>query len=47
MLSLTISIKVKTKTYIIRLIDSYNILPHSLKKLYETYKTEVSKDFFP
>ena len=41
------SSKVRTKTYTIKIVDSYNILPHSLKKLCETYNTEVIKDIFP
>ena len=46
-LSLSISKKVKTKTYTIKIVDSFNILPHSLSKLCKTYNTEVSKDIFP
>lgn len=45
-LSLTISVKIKSKIYIINLIHIYNILSYNHKKLYKTYKIKVSKDIF-
>jgi hypothetical protein len=33
--------------YKIKLVDSYNILTHSLSKLCEKYSTDVIKDIFP
>ena len=46
-LCLTIGKKVGTKTYTIKIIDSYNILTHSLTKLCKTYETAMWKDVFP
>lgn len=46
-LSLIISKKVGGKTNTIKIVDSYNILSHSLKDLCEIYQAEISKDFFP
>ena len=46
-LSLVISKKVGSKTNTIKIVDSYNILSHSLKDLCEIYQAETSKDFFP
>ena len=47
MLSLKISKKVKNKMPSIKIIDSYNILTHSLKNLCVTFATSVEKDIFP
>lgn len=33
--------------YQIKLVDSYNILSHSLDSLAKTYSTDVTKDIFP
>ena len=46
-LSLSISKKINTKTYNIKIVDSYNILSHSLKDLCKTYKSDTVKDIFP
>lgn len=46
-LSLIISKKVGGKTNTIKIVDSYNILSHSLKDLCEIYQADISKDFFP
>lgn len=46
-LCLKVSKQVYTKTYTIKIVDSYNILNHSLSKLCVTYETEVTKDLFP
>ena len=46
-LSLSISKKVNKKMYTIKIIDSYNILSHSLKTLCLTFNTKISKDIFP
>lgn len=49
-LSLTIKTKKNdknSKVYSIKLVDSYNILNSSLRKLALTYKTEIFKGYFP
>ena len=46
-LCLNVSKIVSTKTYTIKIVDSNNILKHSLSKLCVTYETEVTKDLFP
>lgn len=46
-LSFMISKKINTKNYKIKIVDSYNILSHSLKDLCKAYKSETVKDIFP
>ena len=44
---LILSLAIKMKRYRIKLVDSYNILTHSLRDLGKTYGLEVKKDIFP
>ena len=45
-LVLCLTIYDKTNRNSIRLVDSYKLLPHSLRKLGEAYGTEIVKDIF-
>lgn len=46
-LRLTISIKTKSGTIRLTLVDSYNLLQHSLDSLCKNFETEVVKGIFP
>ena len=46
-LVLCLTIYDKTTRNSIKLVDSYNLLPHSLRKLGEAYGSETVKDIFP
>lgn len=47
LLRLYVSKKIGKNTYTITIVDSYNILSHSLDKLCSTFNSEVTKGIFP
>lgn len=47
MIRLIIKRKINGKKRKIKIIDSYCVLPYSLKKLCTGYKVEVAKGYFP
>lgn len=44
---LILSLKIKVNGHWIKLVDSYNILSHSLKDLGKTFELDTKKDIFP